>query len=114
MLWAEALIFPFYAVAPTWWLLSLVAFAESVVSPVYNVALESYRLAVTPDALRGRVTSAVETLTTGGAAIGTTASGTVIALLGTTTRTLMLTGWLALLGLPATLSKTVRRARPDD
>ncbi|QLQ36654.1 MFS transporter [Micromonospora robiginosa] len=114
MLWAEALTFPFYAVAPTWWLLSLVAFAESVVSPVYNVALESYRLAVTPDALRGRVTSAVETLTTGGAAIGTTASGTLIALLGTTMLTLMLTGWLALLALAATLSKTVRRARAAD
>ncbi|WP_430496752.1 MFS transporter [Micromonospora trifolii] len=114
MLWAEALAFPFYAVAPTWWLLSLVAFTESTVSPVYNVALDSYRLAVTPDALRGRVTSAVDTLTTGGAAIGTTASGTLIALLGTTTLTLILAGWLTLLALAATLSKTVRTARATD
>ncbi|RKN50943.1 MFS transporter [Micromonospora endolithica] len=111
MLWAEALAFPFYAVAPTWWLLLVVAFTESVLSPVYNVALDSYRLAVTPDALRGRVTSAVDTLTTGGAAIGTIASGALIALLGPTTLTLVLAGWLTLLALAATLSRTVRTAR---
>jgi len=114
MLWAEALAFPFYAVAPTWWLLLVVAFTESVVSPVYNIALDSYRLAVTPDALRGRVTSAIDTLTTGGAAIGTTVGGTLIALLGPTTLTLILAGWLALLALAATLSKTVRTARAAD
>ena len=111
MLWAEALAFPFYALAPTWWLLLVVAFTESVVSPVYNVALDSHRLAVTPDALRGRVTSAIDTLTTGGAAIGTIASGVLIARLGTTTLTFMLAGWLAFLALAATLSRTVRTAR---
>ncbi|GAA0913080.1 MFS transporter [Virgisporangium aurantiacum] len=111
MLWAEALAFPFYALAPTWWLLLVVAFTESVVSPVYNVALDSHRLAVTPDALRGRVTSAIDTLTTGGAAIGTIASGALIARLGTTTLTFMLAGWLAFLALAATLSRTVRTAR---
>jgi len=114
MLWAEALAFPFYAVAPTWWLLLVVAFAESVVSPIYNIALDSYRLAVTPDALRGRVTSAIDTLTTGGAAVGTIVGGALIALFGPTTLTLILAGWLALLALAATLSKTVRTARATD
>lgn len=114
MLWAEALTFPFYAVVPSWWLLLVVAFTESLVSPVYNVALDSYRLAVTPDALRGRVSSAIDTLTTGGAAIGTTASGTLIAALGTTTLTFILAGWLALLAIAATLSRTVRTARATD
>jgi MFS family permease len=114
MLWAEALAFPLYAVAPTWWLLLAVAFTESVVSPVYNVALDSYRLTVTPDALRGRVTSAIDTLTTGGAAIGAIAGGALIAALGATTLTLVLAGWLALLALAATLSRTVRTARSSD
>jgi MFS family permease len=110
MLWVEAMAFPFYAVAPAWWLLLVVAFVESVVSPVYTVALDSYRLAVTPDALRGRVTSAIEALTTGGAAIGTMASGALIALLGAPTLTIILAGWLTLLALVATLSGTVRTA----
>ena len=111
MLWVEALTFPFYALAPTWSLLLVVAFTESVVSPVYNVALDSYRLAITPDALRGRVTSAIETLTTGAAAIGTTASGSLIALLGAPRLTYLLAGWLIVIALTATLSRTVRTAR---
>ncbi|MGC4788070.1 MFS transporter [Micromonospora sp. DT178] len=110
MLWIEASAFPFYATAPTWWLLLVVAFAESVVSPVYNVALDSYRLAITPDALRGRVTSAIDTLTTGGAAVGAMAGGALIALLGAPTLTFVLAGWLTLLALAATLSRTVRTA----
>ncbi|GAA2483761.1 MFS transporter [Winogradskya humida] len=113
MLWAEALAFPFYAVAPVWGLLLVVAFAESVVSPIYNVALDSYRLAVTPDALRGRVTSAIDTLTTGGAAIGTMAAGALIALIGAPVLTYVLAGWLTLLALTASLSRTVRTAGAD-
>ncbi|MGW4152435.1 MFS transporter [Micromonospora chersina] len=114
MLWVEALAFPFYAIAPTWWLLLVVAFAESVVSPIYNVALDSYRLSVTPDALRGRVTSAIDTLTSGAAAIGTMASGALIALFGAPTLTVVLAGWLTLLALAATLSRTVRTATATD
>ncbi|MFG1658607.1 MFS transporter [Micromonospora chersina] len=114
MLWIEALTFPFYAVAPTWWLLLVVAFAESVVSPIYNVALDSYRLNVTPDAVRGRVTSAIDTLTSGAAAIGTMASGALIALLGAPTLTHVLAGWLTFLALAATLSRTVRTATATD
>lgn len=110
MLWVEALAFPFYALAPTWWLLLVVAFAESVVSPVYNVALDSYRLSVTPDGLRGRVTGAIDTLTTGAAALGTMVSGALIALLGAPALTFVLAGWLMLLALVATLSRTVRTA----
>ncbi|MEV1332812.1 MFS transporter [Micromonospora costi] len=114
MLWVEALAFPFYAVAPTWWLLLVVAFAESVVSPIYNVALDSYRLAVTPDAVRGRVTSAIDTLTGGAAAIGTMASGAAIALIGAPALTFVLAGWLACLAIVATLSRTVRAATATD
>ncbi|MFG2059171.1 MFS transporter [Micromonospora sp. NPDC048930] len=114
MLWVEALAFPFYAIVPTWWLLLVVAFAESVVSPVYNVALDSYRLAVTPDALRGRVTSAIDTLTGGAAALGTMASGALIALLGAPTLAVVLAGWLAVLALAATVSRTVRTATAAD
>ncbi|MFI5490783.1 MFS transporter [Micromonospora echinaurantiaca] len=114
MLWIEALTFPFYAVAPTWWLLLVVAFAESVVSPIYNVALDSYRLCVTPDAVRGRVTSAIDTLTSAAAAIGTMASGALIALLGAPTLTYILAGWLTFLALAATLSRTVRTATATD
>ncbi|GAA4607658.1 MFS family permease [Actinoplanes octamycinicus] len=110
MLWVEALAFPFYALAPAWWLLLVVAFAESVVAPVYTVALDSYRIGVTPDALRGRVTGAIDTLTTGAAAVGTMASGALIAGIGAPALTFVLVGWLTILALVATLSRTVRSA----
>jgi MFS family permease len=111
MLWIEAVTFPFYALAPSWWLLLVVAFAESIVSPVYNVALDSYRLARTPDRMRGRVTAGVGTVVTGAAAIGTIAGGALIAELGAPALTFALAGWLALLAIAATMSGTVRRAR---
>ncbi|MCC3761940.1 MFS transporter [Glycomyces sp. TRM65418] len=110
MLWVEALTFPFYAIAPTWWLLLVVAFAESVVSPVYNVALDSYRLARTPDRMRGRVTAGIGAVVTGASAIGAVASGSLIAAIGPAALTWALAGWLALLATAATLSGTVRRA----
>jgi MFS family permease len=110
LLWVEALTFPFYAIVPTWWLLLVVAFAESIISPVYNVALDGYRLARTPDRMRGRVTAGIGTVVTGAAAIGTIAGGALIAEIGPTALTWALAGWLALLATVATLSGTVRRA----
>jgi MFS family permease len=110
MLWIETAAFPFYALAPAWGLLGLVAFAESVAAPIYGVTLDSYRLGVTPDAMRGRVTAAVDTLTVGAATVGTIASGALIALLGPQAVTYALTGLLAALALTATLSTRLRAA----
>lgn len=107
-LWIEALAFPFYAIAPTWWLLLFVAFAESVISPVYNVALDTYRLGQTPDAMRGRVTSSVDTLVGGAAAIGTAVGGVAIDAFGPVQLTFVLTAWLVLLAVIATTSRTLR------
>jgi MFS family permease len=111
MLWVETAAFPFYALAPNWWLLLAVAFAESVVSPVYNVALDNYRLARTPDHMRGRITAGVETLTTGASAIGAMACGLLIAAFGPVPLTWALAGWLSVLAITATCSTTVRQAK---
>ena len=85
MLWLEALMFPLYAIAPNPLLLAVVAAAESLVAPVYTVAMTTHQLAITPDELRGRATSAVSTLTTGALSVGTLAGGVLIAALGATT-----------------------------
>jgi MFS family permease len=111
MLWVEAATFPCYALAPTWWLLSAVAFAESVVAPVYSVALDTYRLTITPDAMRGRVTAAIDTVTTGGASIGTISSGALIGLLGPTALTFALAGLLVVLALTASGNRDIRGTR---
>jgi MFS family permease len=110
MLWTEALAFPLYALAGAWWLLLLVAFAESVVSPIYTVALDSYRLNITPDDMRGRVSSAIGTLTTTASGAGAALSGVAITALGAPALTWILTAWLVLLAVIATTSRTVRDA----
>ncbi|WP_329361218.1 MFS transporter [Streptomyces sp. NBC_01483] len=51
MLWLEALMFPLYALAPNPLLLAAVAAAESLVAPVYAVAMTTHQLAITPDEL---------------------------------------------------------------
>lgn len=110
MLWAEALIFPLYVLAPNALFLGVVAAAESVIAPVYWVAIGTYRLEVTPDRLRGRTTAAVQALTTGALSLGTMLGGTLIALLGARGATLALGGWLALLAISTTLNRRARTA----
>ncbi len=111
MLWVEALMFPLYAVAPGPLTLGLIAAAESVVAPVYSVAISTHRLTVTPEALRGRTSAAVQTLTMGALSIGTMLGGAMIAAIGPRATTLALGGWLVLLALFATANRQVRTAR---
>jgi MFS family permease len=111
MLWAEALIFPLYVLAPNALSLGIVAAAESVIAPVYWVAAGTYRLTLAPDHLRGRTSAAVQALTTGALSLGTMLGGTLIAVLGARSATLALAAWLALLALCTTLNAGARTAR---
>jgi MFS family permease len=109
-LWVEALMFPLYAYAPDVLLLAVIAGMESLVAPVYMVALSSYRLAVTPDELRGRTSSTVFTLTTGATAIGALLGGKLIASVGPQRTTLLFAGLLMLLAVLTTANRTVRHS----
>lgn len=95
--------------APTWWWLAL-ALLESVVTPIYSVAMDTFRIAITPDALRGRVNGALGTLVMGATAIGTVVGGELLARIGAVPLTLVCTGWLLLLAAISTASATLRSA----
>jgi MFS family permease len=110
MLWAEAVAFPLYAVAPSWAWLAAAAFLESVITPLYSVAMDTYRLSITPDRIRGRVNSALGTVITSAMALGTMASGALLAALGAPALALACSGWLLVLALLTTASRTIRRA----
>ncbi|MFI9388809.1 MFS transporter [Kutzneria sp. NPDC052558] len=110
MLWVEALGFPLYAVAPNPLVLAVIAAVESLVAPVYSVAMSTYRLAITPDELRGRATSAVSTVTTGALSIGTILGGFLLTALGAHVLVLVLGGWMVCLAVLTTVNRTVRRA----
>ncbi|MEU6577096.1 MFS transporter [Streptomyces sp. NPDC046805] len=105
-----ALAFPLYAVASDPLLLGVVAALESLVRPVCTVALTSYQLSITPDALQGRVTSAVSTLVFGAMSIGTLVGGALVSALGADRVVLLFSGWLLLLALLTAGNRTVRRA----
>ncbi|MFD5506449.1 MFS transporter [Streptomyces sp. NPDC127051] len=110
MLWLEALGFPLYAIAPNPTTLGLVAALESLVAPVYMVAISTYRLAITPDELRGRVSSTESTLTMSALAIGSALSGTLITVLGTERVVLLLSLWMLCLALLTSTRSAVRTA----
>ncbi|MGW4569187.1 MFS transporter [Streptomyces sp. NPDC004561] len=110
MLWLEAVMFPLYALAPNPLLLAVVAAGESLVAPVYAVAMTTHQLSITPDKLRGRVTSAVSTLTTGALSIGTLAGGALIGALGAKPLVWLCGAWLLALALLTTANRAVRQA----
>lgn len=112
MLWLEALMFPLYALAPDPLVLAAVAAAESLVAPVYTVAMTTHQLAITPDELRGRATSAVSTLTTGALSVGTLAGGVLIAALGAKPLVWLCGAWLLTLAVLTTANRAVRQAPP--
>ena len=110
MFWVEALTFPLYAFAPNAFLLGCVAAGESLISPIYLVAMKSYRLRITPDALRGRTTSTTQTITTGALSLGAALGGVMISALGARTSALIFGGWLLLLAVLTTANRAVRQA----
>jgi MFS family permease len=112
MLWLEALMFPLYALAPSPILLAAVAAAESLVAPVYTVAMTTHQLAITPDALRGRATSATATLTTGALSAGTLAGGVLITVCGAKPLVWICGAWLLGLAALTTANRAVRQAPP--
>ncbi|WP_405058407.1 MFS transporter [Kribbella sp. NBC_01505] len=110
MLWIEALTFPLYALAPNPLLLGVVAAAESLIAPIYAVAISTHRLTSTPDRLRGRTASAAGTLTTGALAVGAMLGGVLIASLGPKSTVLICAAWLAALAILTTANRAVRQA----
>ncbi|QBD77158.1 MFS transporter [Ktedonosporobacter rubrisoli] len=70
MLWLEALMFPLYAIAPSTLAMGLIAAAEELISPIYTVSINSYRLIATPDSMRGRMSSTVQLIMRGAQSIG--------------------------------------------
>jgi MFS family permease len=108
MLWIEALSFPLYAAYASWLFIALVAFLESVLTPIYSVAMDNYRLAITPDRLRGRVNGALSTVVTGATAVGTILGGVLLTKVSAPAMAIGSGGWLLALAVLTTASRTIR------
>jgi MFS family permease len=74
-MWIWTLAFPFYALAPNPLWLGVVVAISFMISPLYNVVQMSYRLALIPDVLQGRVNSVFRLIAFAGQPIGLAITG---------------------------------------
>jgi len=110
MLWLEALMFPLYAIAPNAIVMCFIAAAEELVGPIYIVSLNTYQLLVTPDSMRGRMSSTAQLIIQGTRSLGAIVGGILIQAVGAKWSALLLGAWLLLLAIATTLNKHVRDA----
>lgn len=80
------------------------------VGPVWNVVVSAYQLAVTPDAIQGRVLGAVGLVAFGAIPLGSLVGGQLLAWLGADATVWVLAGWMVLLAATAAFSPSVRSA----
>ena len=107
---ADALLFPLYAVAPDVVTLAVLTSLLFLLAPIYSVAVLSYRLALTPDALQGRVNSAVRLVAFGFQPLGSLVAGVLLERAGTGPTIAVLAAVLIALALGALLNPDLRRA----
>ncbi len=110
MLWLEALVFPFYALAPNILIIALIAVAEEFIAPIYTVALNTYRQIATPDVMRGRTASTVQLVTQGAQSLGAILGGVLVQSAGAKWSAIILGAWLIMLAITTTLNRHVRHA----
>lgn len=80
--WIGALVVPFFAVAPNPYVLGVLGAISFVVGPIYNAVQFSYRVSLIPDALQGRVNSAVRMVAFGTIPLGSALAGILIQTIG--------------------------------
>ena len=112
VVWLDALLFPLYAIAPSYILLGAIAGLIFVLGPIYNVVQFSYRLSIIPDELQGRVNSTFRLIAFGFMPVGAWLSGVLIERVGAPDTVLVFAAWLLLLAGLTTVNRHVRKARP--
>lgn len=108
--WLWALTWLLYAISPNILILGLVNAATFVVVPVFMVVQSSYRLAVIPDALQGRVNSVFRLIAYGAQPLGLAVTGALLQVTGPLTTVLILAVPQVLMAAAATVNPHLRRA----
>jgi predicted MFS family arabinose efflux permease len=109
--WLWALLMAVIVTTDNYYVLGLAYAGMWFVGPLWNVAVASYQLEITPDHLQGRVLGAVSTLAFGAVPLGSLAGGYLLDALGPRAAALVLTGWMVALAAAATFSRAVRKTR---
>lgn len=112
VMWMNAALFAVYAIASKVIVLGVIACLICTLGPIYNVVQFSYRLALIPNELQGRVNSAFRLLAFGFIPIGAALSGWLLEYAGIGAAVSLFALWSLGLALTATLNRHVRRAPP--
>lgn len=110
--WFATILYAFFLVSPNFIVLGIVAGLGWMTNPIYNVVQFSYRLALIPDRLQGRVNSTFRLLAFGFQPLGSAIAGILLKAVGTTTTILFYLAVFVLLSVMTTLNSHVRNARP--
>ena len=110
--WIWALSWLFFAIAPNPFVLGLANTLSFIIVPVYTVVQYSYRIALIPDQLQGRVNSVFRLLAVGSQPLGLMITGVLLQTIGPIPTVLALFVPQLLLCIAATLNPHVRHARP--
>jgi len=111
-MWIWAVTFLLLAVMPDYVWLGVMAAVSSFAGPIYNVVQFSYRVALIPDDLQGRVNSVFRLLAFGFIPVGAALSGIVIEVLGVKPAVWIFGSILVLLAFLSTVNRHVREAVP--
>ncbi len=112
MVWVQALALPFYIIAPNPYFLGIITAVIFITGPIYNVVQFSYRLALIPDQLQGRVNSVFRLLAFGFIPLGLGLTGWLLEKVDVGPTTLIFTACLVALALATTVNPHVRHAKP--
>jgi len=110
--WFSALILPLYAIAPNPFVLGVLSAASFFLGPIYNVVQFSYRSAIIPDELQGRVNSVFRLIAFGGQPLGLALTGLLIQNIGVVQTVFICTLGMVAFALSANLNRHVRNAQP--
>ena len=112
VVWAFGLLLPLYAFAPHVLVLGVITALWMFINPIYNVVQFSYRVALIPDALQGRVNSSFRLIAFGFQPLGASLAGILIEAVGPQATILGFAAWVLLWAVLATLNPNLRHAAP--
>ncbi len=110
--WLYAFLWALYVFGPSLIILAAITTGFFFISPIYDVVQLSYRLALIPDLLQGRVNSAFRLIMYCLMALGQALTGVLLQRFGAVPTVLIFGIGLLLLALGATLNAPIRQAQP--
>ncbi|HEY5006044.1 MAG TPA: hypothetical protein VII61_22985, partial [Ktedonobacteraceae bacterium] len=111
-LWFYVVLWLLLIMLPGPFLLAVIFSALSFIGPFYTITYVSYRLALTPDVLQGRVNSVARLISFGLAPLSIALTGILLQLVGPRITLFLSIAIQLVLAVTATMNDTIRHTRP--